>query len=282
VLHVAVLVKAMASKSDFVLKFEWARCHLDDLNEKLFEWRNSNPYSISREKHPNLPNHFTARITVQPIPPDPFALLIGDIVHNLRGTLDRLMYALASKHVKPFTQQVAEISEFPIFGDKRRKGIAAVEKDLFNGKLAPILNAIPPQAKTIIQRVQPYQRGKGFDSHPLWWLYELANIDKHRLLLTAALNQLGATFAPNQCINVDVKSLKIDVHGGELKDQTEIVTYHVLPIDPCREMYVDFHPAINVAFKCGSRVDGKDVIVTIGEILNYIVGYIVNPLVKFL
>src|SRR5438067_1095092 len=45
---------------------------------------------------------FYATATKQP-PTDPFGLLIGDTLHNLRSALDTLAFALAAAHTKPLT-----------------------------------------------------------------------------------------------------------------------------------------------------------------------------------
>lgn len=269
----------MTIKRDHIIKLDRARTHIKYLEDKLTEWFDNNHYSIAHEEEPNRPHHFTARITIKPLTGDPLAVVIGDAIHNLRSTLDHLMYLLASTHVKPFTGEIAKLSEFPIFGDELGKGDILAEKRL-EKKFAPILNAIPPNSKTIIKRVQPYQRGKAFASHPLWKLYVLSNTDKHRLLLDAAMYNVAITVSRGEFINID--SYKINVLGGPMNDQAVIAKYSVVPKDSSRKVHVQIDPVINVVFGHRTGLDGKDVMDVLHEIHDYIIGYVVNPLDKFL
>ena len=80
------------------------------------------------------------------IPLDPFSLLIGEVLHNLRSSFDHLAYALAAKHTQPLTEEIVRHSEFPIYGDKYSEGIVAVEKR-HAAVLKKKIGGIAPQAQ---------------------------------------------------------------------------------------------------------------------------------------
>ncbi len=272
----------MIIKSDFCLKHERATGHLNDLNGQVLRWFEGNHYAVFHEKHPSRPNYFVSRIHIEPIEHGKLSLIIGDIIHNLRCTLDYLMYALASKYVKKFDKKLAQRCEFPIFGDKDGKGVAVMQQEMI-GKTKPFFKGIPPRAKTIIKRLQPYRRKKAFHLDPLWVLYSLSNTDKHRLLIDAARYKVGVINLPTESVNIVPGSLKLTkIPDGIIEDQAEIATWTATPIDPDREMDVKLHPVINVLSSKRSGFEGKDMVATLEEISNHISRNIVIPLSAFL
>ena len=255
----------MATTRDFLYKFRRAQSHLDDLNVKVDKWLKDSFRTITHEKHPDRPGYFIAYVDIDAVPIDPLVLLIGDVLHNLRGTLDHLAYTLAEKYSGlPLSYQVAKDSEFPIFGDARSEGISGVEKRYAAPFVAKI-GSIDPLAQAIIKKAQPYQRGNKFASHPLWMLQELSNFDKHRLLLTGAVHTFTAMFPQKKRDNFTLG--EAIVKEGYLEGKTEIVTYSGWPTDPSKEMHVELIPVIEVVFRCGSAFDGVSVHLTLLEIL---------------
>ena len=130
----------------------------------------------------------TAYVTAEQPPTDPISLLIGDAMHNLRSALDVLAFSLAAAHTKPLPKEIADRSEFPIFGNENGDG-----RDLFHrvnkktgrpafGSGLIKIDGWHPGAQAAVERLQPYKRGNEFRSDPLWLLHELDRISKHRLL----------------------------------------------------------------------------------------------------
>lgn len=263
------------------IKLIRARHHLDDLQNQIGEWFNGGHHRVTVEQNSNLPDHFSVRVIADPIPLETFAPLIGDILHNLRASLDHLAYALAAKHTQPLPQEFAEKSEFPIFGDKDRKGRPGMGANMFRDNALPTkIRCIHPSAQTAIEKMQPYHRGSSFAEHPLWMLHDLSNIDKHRLLVVTASHSVGAAFIPDDWDNVRLGPMTIK--GGLIEGDTEIVSYVARPIDRRREMKMQFHPVLAIAFKGGSVVDGKDAMLVLSEIYDHIVTEVIPPLQPFL
>lgn len=265
----------MSGSSDYLLKLSRAHGHLDDLQAKISQWLNGNHHTIRRHRDPDRPDHLSIRVTAQDLPAEPFALLVGDILHNLRGCLDHLVYALAFKHTKPLPDEFAKGSQFPIYGDKR----------LWQSDRPRRIRGIHPDAQAIIESLQPYHRGKDFASHPLWVLHDLSNIDKHRLLLVANCYSGGVAVDTDRWRaegNAILLPGTINVHGGFIEGETEVLNCRVAPADPNREMNVEFfQPLMDIGFKCGSIVDGRGLTSVLGDIHNYILDDVSTPLSKF-
>jgi len=72
---------------------EWASKHLAVLQEAVCAYEQSDPYQIRQEFSPS---RYTASIyvTAKPLPLD-ISFMAGDVLHNLRSTLDHLAWQLA-------------------------------------------------------------------------------------------------------------------------------------------------------------------------------------------
>jgi hypothetical protein len=74
-------------------KIKRAKKHFADLENELREFNMSKPYefSVKRDPETRKPVYYIA--TVQETPPS-IAPIVGDIIQNLRSSLDHLAYAL--------------------------------------------------------------------------------------------------------------------------------------------------------------------------------------------
>lgn len=276
----------MIGSSDYLLKLSRAHGHLNDLQENISQWLDGNHHMIRRHRYPDRPNCLSLRVTVQDIPADPFALLVGDILHNLRGCLDHLVYTLALKHTNPLPDDIAKGSEFPIFGDKNARGNLGAGLQMFRSNGLNKIRGIHPDAQAIIKNLQPYHRGKDFASDPLWVLHELSNIDKHRLLIVAHCHSDAMLMEVDRFRtegNTIILAEPIHVYGGFIEGETEVLSCQAIPADPNREMNVEFfRPLLDIAFKCGSVVDGIGLTSVLGKIHSYILTNVIPPLSRFL
>ena len=94
----------------------------------------------------------------------------GDVVSNLRGSLDHLLYQLAEVRLGAIPLHTLKKLQFPICKK------LATYKEAMGG----IVEFIHPEAVKLIDELKPYKDG----NEPLWLLNELNNISKHRMLLT--------------------------------------------------------------------------------------------------
>lgn len=270
---------------DYLLKLERASRHLNDLESELTQWCKRSKNRTIKERDPDGgPDGFRIRIRPEVIPPDPFAVIIGDVVHNLRSTLDILAFELLRRRYHPNRppDDLAQSSQFPIVGNENSKGMPRSGADLWTSAgVQKQIAGIDPLVQASIHALQPYHRGNDYKSHKLWMLHNLSNIDKHRLLLVATLALSHTLIMPNRIVNAVLQPGTIHVHAGFIEGETVIVRYSARPADPNKEMDVDFDFFLHVVFKCGSVVDRKSVFTTLTEIRDFVANDVVKPLSKY-
>lgn len=145
------------------LKVERANRHIDELNAVLRDFLASEFYSFGIEPHEGL--WALAYRPVKPLP-NTIPLIIGDVVHNLRASLDHLaVEVLASAGPVPKDFQ------FPFH--KSGKQLPT------DHKVAAIEQALPGSRRLIVDEMQPHADGDG----ALYALHLLDRIDKHNLLI---------------------------------------------------------------------------------------------------
>ena len=225
---------------DHELKFSRALKHLQDLDGEIRRWLDGHHYTVRYEfdlqarfgglNKPDPASRFsmfsgtvsfdgksiptppgvefghgllTAFATAEQPPRDPISLcLIGDTLHNLRSGLDNLAHALALAGPGPLSKEFPGSSEFPIFGDENRKGVAGSGPGLFQNNGLFKIQGWHPDAKAAVELLQPYHRGNDYRSDPLWTLHELDNISKHRLLHPAVAAFESTRWRPSGFTNV--------------------------------------------------------------------------------
>lgn len=150
------------------VKVERAKEHIANLDRAIRTFFDSKPYQVSTKRDPTrrLIYYLTS---VQSIPTS-FASITGDVIQNLRSSLDHLAQQLFLVGTKASTTS-RKIS-FPI----------GVDAHAYKSQVGQLKRGgLRQDAIDVLNGVEPYQGGKG---HRLWVLHELNNIDKHRLLVT--------------------------------------------------------------------------------------------------
>jgi hypothetical protein len=170
--------------SDVDLKLGRAEHHRDDLAGILNEYRRRKPYRVSErsDESRGKPYKVVYAQDLEPAPEDA-ALIFGDVVHNLRATLDYLIGELRPGGPTP-------TSQFPICDTV----------DSFNKVRASQVAGVPKGAVAAIELMQAYgpipdpERSDQLSDEdrsrevyrPLRWLQTLWNVDKHRALSVAS------------------------------------------------------------------------------------------------
>ena len=175
-------------------------------------------------------------------PPPRFAVLIGEIAHDLRSALDHLAWREAVECVGlQDAERNASVITFPL-----AKSPAA-----FKG--AQALQYIGKDARTIMERYQPYESGKEKRPLSLGLLHWFNRMDKHRTI------QVTAVGAPSI---ITMKALKITfTHGARIEavdprltpgqrliGETEIVRIRFVAGGPDPKVEVHGTPPITPAF----------------------------------
>jgi hypothetical protein len=141
------------------------------------EWRdfvNTNPYSAEVHEQPdtgwvNVYIDFSAEAPVR------LSILAGEVAHEVRSTLEHMVWALAVKHLErePTEKEAREIT-FPV----------APNREAFDS--AHTRRYLGEDAWAVLEDAQPYKGPHGPDAHPLGFLHWFNRIDKHRTVHASA------------------------------------------------------------------------------------------------
>jgi hypothetical protein len=112
-------------------------------------------------------------------PPPEVAILVGEIVYQLRSALDHLAFELVQLNSTKITlpKNWEKRCEFPLWFTKRRRAGQPLTYNCFSD----VLPGISKDAVKFIEGVQPYHSGAGAHN-ALRLVALLSNIDKHRHL----------------------------------------------------------------------------------------------------
>jgi hypothetical protein len=275
----------MIANHSFLLKFERAKEHLHALELDAATWIESEPYRIIDEPDPDPPPYPVSNIgvscrrfrvtRVDPVPKR-FSLLIGDCVFNLRAALDHLALSLAKAFTPNITDRQIATSEFPIFHDEQ----------MFKSVEERRIGCVAPPARKVIKLLQPYQRGDGYHSDPLWQLHELNRIDKHRTLTICMTVPIDSG---ERCVgfkvhkNMNIANLLYNVATvGDLKVNAVFFRYAVVAIDPNRDVYMEPVLPLEIVFGAGGPAEIEPVIPTLNILCDFIGKSVIAKLSQFL
>jgi hypothetical protein len=162
-------------------KLRWARIHLQTFNAETAVWQQQllserNLVTVRLKPHPEAgENAYVGIVTKLPRVPDRFPLIAGDIVHSLRGALDHIAWIMADRNAPARVDDVQ--TQFPIIHDRRKWTRHPVTR---------WTHYISPSHVRVLERLQPYHTADPPEDHPLSWVDDLANRDKHRRIHTVA------------------------------------------------------------------------------------------------
>ena len=172
----------MINRIDLVrIKVEWAKKHIRNLERIIESFLQGDPYRIGFKDDVNSGERtfYVDKITDVPWP---IVACAGDVIQNLRSSLDHLAHELVCIGMRsrgPFRHCYFPIANTP---------------DEFEADLLRKVKGARQDAMDMIRAVAPYKGG----NNVLWALGELNNIDKHRMLLAAAISHSGHCPTPQQ------------------------------------------------------------------------------------
>jgi len=154
----------MPGMDDSYAKLLWAGGHLKTLHAEITNFA-ANPYAVTREDDLENRRHIL-RLELLDVPTH-ICLIAGDMIYNMRASLDQLVWGLARLNGIP------QHTAFPVV-----HGSVLTKDKLSSFKRS--LVGVPDEAVREIDFLQPYHRGASYKTHPLWRLDEICNLDKHR------------------------------------------------------------------------------------------------------
>lgn len=148
-------------------KYDRAEEHFHLFLAELKEHSTRYPYGIRVQRNPD-PRVVTLHLSIEKFPDlNRWSLVLGDCIHNLRSTLDHLIYRAAINVAKSDPPPDEKILAYPIRPkDFRHLGLLRQ-----NGPFMAVFNGLQPD-------MRPEWKGL----QPLPVLEELDNFDKHRTL----------------------------------------------------------------------------------------------------
>ncbi|MGB8590209.1 MAG: hypothetical protein WA755_05465 [Candidatus Acidiferrales bacterium] len=163
------------------LKFKRANYHLLQLCAAINAFYASRQEDDSLTVEPDLKRKRLKFVATGVGATDPeWALMTGDVVHNLRSALDHLVCQLAILQGNTVSSCKKNRLAFP----------ACIDPVAFKRDARRIKNLIHPEAFALIEELQPYSAAHSLGGSPtasnLWILSELDIIDKHRIVLAVA------------------------------------------------------------------------------------------------
>lgn len=175
----------------FSRKLSWAQRHIERLELPINEFRDRHPYRTRKVVQGQRRGKWIVEFT-EKADPD-WSLMVGDILYNLRATLDHLACALnpssQRSHVMfPIVRE--RIWEIPYVEGERRELTDARQK------WDSSTRRMDPRAVTVIKRLQPTSDDHEPFFHMLDLLNRLSNKDRHRRLHvhTSGLTNPRTTF----------------------------------------------------------------------------------------
>jgi hypothetical protein len=155
----------MKAVNDIQAKRDRAKKQLDELKAESKAFFASNPYQIETKRDPQTKRcvYFLSHVAETPIS---IACICGDVVHNLRSTLDHIAHQLVLSN----KQLPTRFTSFPVGDDASKYASSKSQK----------VEGMSKVAIGAIDALKPYKAG----NDPLWQLSKLDNVDKHRTLIT--------------------------------------------------------------------------------------------------
>jgi hypothetical protein len=263
-------VEAGSTRSPgFQLKMDRARLHLENLDFAVQKWLEVHADLVQEETDPETGDDLIV-VKAPTVPPaDVISLAVADCIHNLRASLDQLVFSLSWAYTAgPLSRQVAESCEFPIYGPRQPT----------TRELGKRMGAVHPDAQIIIKDLQPHHAGDAFASEKLWILDQLWNLDKHRMLPVTVFGQEAVEINP-QALMPTESSATYRV-GGPIRRKTEIVRFSGKRPDA----YPNPKSAavLNVAFGQGTPAYGHPVTGFLAGLADYLRDDVIGKLTPFL
>jgi hypothetical protein len=217
-----------------VAKLDRADTYRDGLNKWEQRFLQENPYRIVSEEDPKTGECLLKGQILKEPPIIDWGVEVGDFFHNLRSALDNLAWQLCICH-RP-KREPPRRTEFPIFRDC----------SLFESNGRARICGMSKAAQDVMRDLQPCYGPQKPESHPLFYVHEMNNADKHRVFhvtsgAIAAVSYGGDIFEQRGI------SEAVLIHSPYTFNHDEVVA-RLPPIPDCAKLAQQLHPIFHVAF----------------------------------
>ena len=222
-------------------KYDRAEEHFHLFHAEFTDHAARYPYGVRVQRHPD-PRVITLHLRIEKFPDlGRWSLVIGDCIHNLRSTLDHLIYHAAINTANADPPPGERILAYPIRPkDFRRLGVLRQ-----NGPFMAVFNTLQPD-------VRPEWKGL----QPLAVLEELDNFDKHRTLnvmyaqLTSVTYGIYTIAEPSRFIVADCLPV-----FGPLHPDAELA--RCVAVEPIPDVKVEWNQTVAPLISHSPGSDGR-------------------------
>lgn len=151
------------------LKVERAKQHVADLDGEIRRFLDTDPYVVGTKHDPQSRQLIYYVVRVEATPPR-LSVIAGDVLQNLMSALDHLAYQLVMADTGDDPPPHRSRIYFPIARDAAEYETKKIRK----------IEGVRQETLNTIDAIKPYKGG----NDQLWSLYQLNNVEKHRLLMT--------------------------------------------------------------------------------------------------
>jgi hypothetical protein len=230
------------------IKIDRAIKHFNDFTQviKVFAARNTHSFWVDEDSEPAIQIY---RIRIEEDIPVEWSGYIGDVIHNLRSSLDCIATELVLRYGQNVTEKVLRDTYFPIVQERTK---------LSSKKPVEFFARVGPRVERLIRLLQPYCGGRG---HALWQLHQLDVADKHRRILVARTAVTNVEFS----VPAPLGRTVLNKLPFPLKDGDEV----------CRVVFFEphfnaaAHFTVDVAFNEPIIAERALVIPTLSKFINY-------------
>jgi hypothetical protein len=251
---------AASPKPSHRRKLDWAQAHINEAATLIEAWRRDG-YRVFREPQAGIGFTLYAEI-LKPLP-DGLPLVVGDALHNLRDSLDHIIFTLSQKNLAMATPKDEESPQFPIHD---------IGTDIHDRSI----KFLTWQASAEVCDLAPDAARRPNLEHPLWLLDALNNREKHREVAfkpnaTAGINRLAIG-------NAQIDSL--ETFGGQ---NLELGAAPVrLMAFTGSQLQAQIGHTVNVVFAKGVEVADQEVLFTLQSFHDHIRDVVFQRLEQFL
>jgi hypothetical protein len=162
-------------------KLRWAATQYQLIRNDLGGYDHP-PVDLRVESSADGLTHRFYAVHVDPLPSE-LSLRLGDAYHDLRCTLDYVVYQLHARHYRGrIPVEVARQSQFPVYQTVPVTGAARTPRPTSTW---PGIKELGKRERESIERLQPYRSNRGINkqlTEALADITDINNIDKHRQL----------------------------------------------------------------------------------------------------
>lgn len=176
-----------------------------------------------------------------PAPPS-FPVIVGEFAHDLRSALDHLAWREATECIGPeAAERYAHNITFPL------------AKNSTEFKKAKTLRYVGRDARAVMERHQPYKRGKGNGPKSLGLLHWFNRMDKHRTLQIASVVANPSLGYPWEMLDFNRQARLLDFSMGvrdfqRLKGKTQFASFQFDPRGPDPQVRVERTPTLSISY----------------------------------